>query len=299
MSRRTDLEKSIRASYALIRQYEDIVRLTDDPKKEERSQKDIDKQWKLIRGALDECERLGGPLSPDLAEIAAHFAAPAEVTPAIAAPAASKYQIHIDQATGLAIGDGPQVGDVEAGEGIATRVLPIPQGNPYIWVEVSLNYQLQPSDLATAYRTNPSVDAYNKLLNSTSSMRVDARLFNSGTATARDVYVVVQTSHALYFSSSTDWDITTNRQRQAAFQARRPLHPDGIAELFSIAFQEIFHNKSGQPDSWEIIPHFDKVSLKFLIYAEDYQHREIVVEFVPEDLSFETGKATKKGKPEG
>lgn len=112
MSRRTDLEESIRASYTLIRQYEGIVRLSADPKERERARQTITEQWALIHTAVDERQRLGGSLPPDVAEIATHFGPlPLPAGPDVAPPAASegKYQIHIEHAEGLVIGDGTQL----------------------------------------------------------------------------------------------------------------------------------------------------------------------------------------------
>lgn len=77
MSRKEDLEKNIRESYELIRQYEAIQRDSDRPEERERAERVVDEQWKLIRGSLDEylplCERLGATVPDDLREIAARF----------------------------------------------------------------------------------------------------------------------------------------------------------------------------------------------------------------------------------
>jgi hypothetical protein len=48
MSHRTDLEESIRESYDLIREYEDIVRLSDWPNERLRAKREIEKQRGLI-----------------------------------------------------------------------------------------------------------------------------------------------------------------------------------------------------------------------------------------------------------
>ena len=48
MSRKTDLEQSIRESYSLIRQYENIIRLSDRPKEKLRVCSARDKS--IVRG---------------------------------------------------------------------------------------------------------------------------------------------------------------------------------------------------------------------------------------------------------
>ena len=77
MSRKADLEQHIRESYSLIRQYEDMLRLSADPKEQARSRRGIEEQWDLIKGYLAEylplCERLGLGTSEDITTIAAHF----------------------------------------------------------------------------------------------------------------------------------------------------------------------------------------------------------------------------------
>jgi hypothetical protein len=83
MGRKDDLEASVRKSYALIREYEDIQRLSSDPREKLRSQRAIDEQWQLIRGYLDEyiplCERLQLSAPADLVEIIARFPGFAEL----------------------------------------------------------------------------------------------------------------------------------------------------------------------------------------------------------------------------
>jgi len=77
MSRKTDLEQHIRESYQLIREYEEIQRLSDDPKEQARSRRAIEEQRVLIKGYLAEyvplCERLGLTMPEDIAEMVARF----------------------------------------------------------------------------------------------------------------------------------------------------------------------------------------------------------------------------------
>jgi hypothetical protein len=121
MTRRQDLESHIRASYILICEYEDILRISDRPKEKARARRNIREQWGLIDGYLNEylslCERQGASLPSDVQEIAARFenksAEPAsnvsESSLGDAVEKGSKYSIQIKHAEGLAIGDGAQV----------------------------------------------------------------------------------------------------------------------------------------------------------------------------------------------
>jgi len=77
MGRKEDLESHIRESYELVRQSEAIVRETDRPKERKRAEREIDEQWGLIRGYLDEyiplCKRLQVSIANDLVDIVARF----------------------------------------------------------------------------------------------------------------------------------------------------------------------------------------------------------------------------------
>jgi hypothetical protein len=115
MSRKEDLERHIRESYALIREYEDIVRLSNDPREKARGRRTIGEQWQLIVGYAKEylaiCQHLETPIPSDVSEIIARFEAAIdeETGESPASQAGSKYAIHINHAQGLAIGDGAQV----------------------------------------------------------------------------------------------------------------------------------------------------------------------------------------------
>src|SRR5437588_1330376 len=65
MSLKTDLETNIRASYDLIRRFEEIVRLSDNPKEQARSEHAIKDQLKHVRQYLVEYGRLCSYLKID------------------------------------------------------------------------------------------------------------------------------------------------------------------------------------------------------------------------------------------
>jgi hypothetical protein len=70
MTLKTDLEKHIRESYRLIQQYEDILRLSDDPKEQMRAQRNVQEQHQLIKRYLAEyvplCEDLNLAVPEDI-----------------------------------------------------------------------------------------------------------------------------------------------------------------------------------------------------------------------------------------
>jgi hypothetical protein len=82
MGRREDLERSIRESYDIVRQYEAILQTSDRPEEKLRARREIERQWMLIEGQVRELAPLsGGALPPDLAELAARFAPAASSMP--------------------------------------------------------------------------------------------------------------------------------------------------------------------------------------------------------------------------
>ncbi len=65
MGRKEDLEQNIRESYELIGRYEEILRLSSDPKEKTRAQRTINEQRGLIEEWTEEYLRLGGSALPD------------------------------------------------------------------------------------------------------------------------------------------------------------------------------------------------------------------------------------------
>lgn len=74
MSRKDDLEQAIRDSYKLVHEYEDILRLSPDPKEQARARRVIEEQKGLVGGYLTEyvplCQRLNLQMPQDVVEIA-------------------------------------------------------------------------------------------------------------------------------------------------------------------------------------------------------------------------------------
>ena len=74
MSRKTDLEESIRESYKIIAGNENIRRLSDRPEEKIRAQRIIQEQWEFIRNYLSEYILVAvDRYPPDIAEIAVRF----------------------------------------------------------------------------------------------------------------------------------------------------------------------------------------------------------------------------------
>ena len=88
MSRRQDLERSIRESYDLIREYEAIIRTSGRPEEKLRARRVIREQRALIAEAQAELGALPGAVAPPTAVASA---ATAETTDAITGPGAGGH----------------------------------------------------------------------------------------------------------------------------------------------------------------------------------------------------------------
>ncbi len=70
MGRKEDLDQHICESYALIREYEEVLRLSSDPKEKSRARREIEEQRELIGSWLEEYRQISGVLPNYIAEIA-------------------------------------------------------------------------------------------------------------------------------------------------------------------------------------------------------------------------------------
>jgi hypothetical protein len=69
MSRKSDLERSIRESYSLVREYEEIIRLSDRPREKLHAKHEIEEQWTLIEGYMAEYSLVGDDVPNDIAQV--------------------------------------------------------------------------------------------------------------------------------------------------------------------------------------------------------------------------------------
>lgn len=80
MSRKEDLESSIRESYEIVRGYETILRTSDRPEDKLRARRVIDEQWEQVRGYLAEYRPLIDELPNDIAHIVSRFSSLLELS---------------------------------------------------------------------------------------------------------------------------------------------------------------------------------------------------------------------------
>jgi hypothetical protein len=112
-------------------------------------------------------------------------------------------------------------------------------------------------------------------------------IHNSGTATAQDVYAVLQTDIYGRYRIGNDWIETANPQGKKALLARRPLHPGAVSELFVLT-QPVSWSK--QPTHRNDVSPFGNVTLRFLMYAHDREPQIAVVTLDENEVKREVSK---------
>lgn len=101
MSRKTDLETHIRESYDLIRQYEEVVQVSENPNEKKRAEREMTRQRQLINGYLAEYGRIiagsKDTVPEDIGEVATALGVTLPVAPKTPeqATAAQKTEEHI------------------------------------------------------------------------------------------------------------------------------------------------------------------------------------------------------------
>lgn len=129
MSRKNDLERHIRESYELIRDYEDTIRLSKDPRERKYAQRVIEEQRLLVATHLQEygllCRNLSLVPAQDILEVANTFQSHIEQMTALYQAekvneererdvetdqsGTAKYIVHVYGSTNVVIGDSAQV----------------------------------------------------------------------------------------------------------------------------------------------------------------------------------------------
>lgn len=101
MSRKTDLESHIRESYDLIRQYEEIIQVSENPNEKKRAGREMTRQRQLINGYLAEYGRIitgsNEAVPEDIGEVATALGVTLPVAPMTSeqATTAHKTEEHI------------------------------------------------------------------------------------------------------------------------------------------------------------------------------------------------------------
>lgn len=160
------------------------------------------------------------------------------------------------------------------------RQLFFPHTHSFLWVEVA-------ADWNASITTGEWGDAQEH-----AEVTFKVRLHNSGTATAREVYVVVQINPGLDVRRVyDDWSVRSSPQGALAYEAKRPFHPGAVSELIDCSMAagvSTVHHSGLQT----VIPDSGDVHLRFLMYAADREPQVAAVTFNQEEV---VGKAAKPG----
>jgi hypothetical protein len=180
------------------------------------------------------------------------------------------------------------------------RTLFYPESSPHLRVEASLTYQLQPKDVAESYAKEPKPEMLVHLLNTPPRVSLEARVYNAGTAMAKNVFIVVQATNVNLppgWQKGSDWHNRTTPIGQVAFEAQRPLHPGDISMLFRIDYQNRFSTK--RLEESRVIPAINDISMRFLLYADNARPQSVTVAISDEDVvNTHSGPILKRGDTE-
>jgi hypothetical protein len=150
------------------------------------------------------------------------------------------------------------------------RQLFFPQVNSRFWVEAFVSHKILPTQHVL--------------------VEVGVRVHLSGTATACDTYIVLQ-SGAYPFTnlrSGTDWTSQSNPQGFCAFEAKRPLHPGTVSQFFDVGVRFRSGVSGGDEPRFSDINTLD---FRLLFYAADREPSAVSVSFDRKEIEF---GATKK-----
>lgn len=174
------------------------------------------------------------------------------------------------------------------------RILFYPQSNHRIWAEVEFRYEIQLLSSQQQFINHRTPNLDNKSKYGRSKLKVDVKLHNDGTATARDLYVICDANYDIRYNPGPDWDAQRGLQPRIALRATRPVHPGEVVSLFTgrLADVGIERLNSG------FLPIFDKVTLDFAFYAEGSQPEYGSVEYLVDEFDLTVQSITKQCFPE-
>jgi Putative DNA-binding domain len=181
------------------------------------------------------------------------------------------------------------------------RVLFYPQLNPQLSLEVTLTYHPQNTKALTRFQNFPTTEAINDFLNSPSIIQCSVSIYNTGTATAKDIHLVMTGTPYSFngVAKETDWQLRrTLAMNGIALGANRPLHPGDSSPVFSCSFTDTISHRSYQVERYlAVVPDISETTLTFDIYADNCEPSKLSVVFESKDFDPKTRSATKKVTP--
>ncbi len=142
------------------------------------------------------------------------------------------------------------------------RILFHPRFNPRFEIELVVKYEI------TAKPNNVVVG----------KVHASYLLHNTGTATARDVFVMIRHNQGteLRHRLANNWKNVGNPTADFAFECKSPVHPGSVAHLFNVDRETQVWSKSGSIHQKDLIPRFSNIEIGFTILAENYAESGIV-----------------------
>jgi len=163
------------------------------------------------------------------------------------------------------------------------RVLFYPRFNPRFEIEACLNFEIIPNSFVVA------------------KVRISYRLHNTGTATAKDVYVVINHNQGIGFRLGVkiggNWKNVGSPIGDFAFESKSPIHPGSVSAILDIEQETQVWSKVPSRSNKELIPKFSAIEISFDLFADNYAESRIVSSIDCVELEHDKRNIVKRSTP--
>lgn len=142
-----------------------------------------------------------------------------------------------------------------------------------------LSLQVTPEVREWFYEQNPEQKAPNRL-----QVIFRVHLFNSGMASAKDVFVRAINDRGI-FTFDSDYEMK-NAANGSGFDVKHPVHPTSSDHLCDIYLTLPAHHEQ-LANGWKMTPTLSAIELKFQIFATDVGPTEIEFQFSTDEIRSE------------
>jgi hypothetical protein len=142
------------------------------------------------------------------------------------------------------------------------RILFYPRTSPRLEVELIFSYEISTIQGTTVV----------------AKIHVSYLLHNTGTATAKDVFTIIQHNQGASISPrfNSNWRPISIPSGKMAYECKSPIHPGALAHVFDLSGDFFVWSSSGGNDTQSLTPNFSPVVIAFDIFADNYSENTIV-----------------------
>jgi hypothetical protein len=179
------------------------------------------------------------------------------------------------------------------------RVLFYPQNQPYLWPQLLLEWNVEPT--VTTQLEQEGEQGLQGIVGKYSNFLLSLSLCNTGTASAKDIYLLVQSSPILNERGITeDWKprFLSYKDNFVTLTATRSLHPsDALIVCSRLGWGSFKYGLATHNGKAMLVPEFDEFEINFYIYADNCEETKVSMRIKPDDFDPETRRSIKEAKP--